>query len=93
MINGTELLPNLPSEYHNYVIPYLKDYMLPDGYHMYAFCYDSHEKQPNGFMDMKKLKDFLIYTKQNDIDKEYRLKICTREYKFLEISNYKGKIL
>jgi hypothetical protein len=95
MLNGTELLPNLPSEYHNYVIPYLKGYMLPKNYHMYGFCLDSLSSDPNGMINMKKIKDFLIYSKQLNIieDIEYRLKICTREYRILDINNNKGKLL
>ncbi len=93
MINGKELLPELPSEYHNLVIPYMKGYFLPPGYHMYGFSYDSLDKQPNGMINMRKIKDFLIYSKQQDINEEYRLKVCTREYKILSIDNMKGSIL
>jgi hypothetical protein len=85
MINGKELLPNLPSQYHNYVIPYMKGYMLPDGFHTYGFGYNSLTLQPNGMLNMKKIKDFLIYSKQLDVNKEYKLKICTKEYKILKI--------
>ncbi len=92
MINGNELLPELPSEYHNYVIPYLKGYMLPKGYHCYGFNYYSLSFQPNGMMNLKKIRDFLIYTKQSDPTNEYILKICTREYKILKIENRKGYI-
>jgi hypothetical protein len=93
MINGNELLPNLPSEYHNYVIPYIKGYMLPKGYHCYGFNYYSLTLQPNGMMNLKKIRDFLIYTKQSDPTNEYILKICTREYKILKIENRKGYII
>jgi hypothetical protein len=93
MINGMELLPNLPSQYHNYVIPYTKGYTLPDGFHMYGFSFNSLDKQPNGILWMKKLKDFLIYSKQVDVDGNYILKVCAREYKFLKIENQKVKIL
>jgi hypothetical protein len=43
---------------------------------------------------MKKIKDFLIYSQQIDINQgdEYKLKICTREYKILSIDNLTGKI-
>lgn len=94
-INGKELLPNLPSQYHNYVIPYMKGYMLPEGFHMYGFGYDSLTLQPNGMLNMKKIKDFLIYSKQLDVSKEYRLKVCTKEYKILkiDIKNMKGSIV
>ncbi len=93
MINGNELLPELPSEYHNYVIPYLKGYMLPKGYHCYGFNYYSLSLQPNGMMNLKKIRDFLIYTKQSDPTNEYILKICTREYKILKIENRKGYLI
>lgn len=95
-LNGTELLPELPSNYHNYVIPYIKGMALPKNYHMYGFNYNGLTTQPNGFINMKLIKDFLIYTKQSDISAtwpEYRLKICTREYKILKIDNYKGIII
>jgi hypothetical protein len=95
-LNGTELLPELPSNYHNYVIPYIKGMALPKNYHIYGFEYDSLTPQPNGFINMKLIKDFLIYSKQSDINSvwpEYRLKICTREYKILKIENNKGKII
>jgi hypothetical protein len=85
MINGKELLPNLPSQYHNYVIPYMKGYMLPEGFHTYGFGYNSLTMQPNGMLNMKKIKDFLIYSKQLDVNKEYKLKVCTKEYKILKI--------
>ncbi len=94
-LNGTELLPDLPSSYHNYVIPYIKGMALPNNYHTYGFGYDSLTTQPTGFINMKLIKDFLIYSKQTDINSiyEYRLKICTREYKILKIENNKGKII
>jgi hypothetical protein len=95
-LNGTELLPELPINYHNYVIPYIKGMALPKNYHTYGFGYHSLTTQPNGFINMKLIKDFLIYSKQSDINSqwpEYRLKICTREYKVLKIDNYKGKII
>ncbi len=93
LLNGTELLPELPSNYHNYVIPYIKGMELPKNYHMYGFNYYGLTTQPNGFINMKLIKDFLIYTKQSDINAEYRLKICTREYKVLKIDNYRGIII
>ena len=93
LLNGTELLPELPSSYHNYVIPYLKGRALPKNVHTYGFTYDSLSDQPCGFINMKLIKDFLIYSKQTNTDKEYRLKICTREYKILKIENNKGKII
>jgi hypothetical protein len=94
-INGKELLPELPSEYHNRVIPYNKGYELPDGYHVYSFNYNSLSSQPNGFINMKKVRDFLIYSSQVDINqyKEAKLKVCTREYKILKIDNLMGKII
>ncbi len=95
-LNGVELLPDLPSSYHNYVIPYLKGMALPNSYHTYSFGYYSLTPQPNGFINMKLIKDFLIYTKQTEINStwpEYRLKICTREYKVLKIENNKGKLI
>jgi hypothetical protein len=49
--------------------------------------------QPNGFANMKKIKDFLIYSSQNNVNQEYKLKICTREYKILKIDNLMGKII
>jgi hypothetical protein len=93
MINGKDLLPLLPSGYHNMVVPYMKGYSLPTGYHMYSFAINNDTTQPNGFITMKKLKDFLIYSKQKNINMEYKLKICTREYKILNINNMKGTIV
>ena len=93
LVNGKELLPELPSNYVNRVIPYNKGYSLPDGYNMYSFNFSSLSSQPNGFANMKKIKDFLIYSSQNNTNQEYKLKICTREYKILKIDNLVGKIL
>jgi hypothetical protein len=96
LINGKELLPELPSEYHNRVIPYMKGYSLPDGYHLYGFNFHSLSSQPNGFINMKKIKDFLIYSSQVNINNqglEAKLKVCTREYKILKIDNLTGKII
>jgi hypothetical protein len=42
---------------------------------------------------MKKINDLLIYSKQNDVNQEYKLKVCTREYKILQIDNSKGKLI
>ena len=93
LVNGKEIQPNLHSEYNNYVVPYVKGYTLPDGYHLYSFAYNSLASQPNGFAFMKKIKDFLIYSKQNDIGNEYKMKICAREYKFIKIENNKATII
>ncbi len=98
-INGKELLPELPSAYHNNVISYYKGIALPFGYYMYGFNYHGLSQQPNGFINMKKIRDFLIYSHQQDINnqlpeyKEAKLKICTREYKILKIDNLMGHIL
>ncbi len=93
LVNGKDLLPELPATYHNQVIPYNKGYVLPDGYHMYGFNINSLASQPNGFVNMKKIRDFLIYSSQFDVSQEYLLKICAREYKILKIDNQLGKIL
>jgi hypothetical protein len=93
LVNGKELLPELSSDYHNRVIPYNKGLSLPDGYHMYGFNFYSLASQPNGFINMKDIKDFLIYSSQVDVSEEYKLKVCSREYKILKINNYTGKIL
>ncbi len=93
LVNGKELQPYLPSEFNNMVIPYMKGYTLPDGHHLYSFAYDSLSSQPNGFAFMKRLKDFLIYSKQNNVMNEYKMKICAREYKFIKIENSKAIIL
>jgi hypothetical protein len=92
-INGKELLPSLASTYHNSVVSYQKGIALPDGYHAYGFNFDSLASQPNGFVNMKKINDLLIYSKQNDVNQEYKLKVCTREYKILQIDNSKGKLI
>jgi hypothetical protein len=92
-INGKVLLPELPADYHNRVIPYNKGLSLADGYHVYSFNYHSLISQPNGFINMKKVRDFLIYSSQVDIGIEYKLKVCTREYKILKIDNLMGKII
>ena len=93
-LNGKELLPELPTNYHNYVIPYNKGLSLADSYHVYGFNYYGLTNQPNGFMNMKKIRDFLIYSHQINTNeyKEAKLKICTREYKILQIDNMMGKI-
>jgi hypothetical protein len=93
LVNGKELQPYLPSEFNNMVVPYMKGYTLPDGHHLYSFAYDSLSSQPNGFAFMKRLKDFLIYSKQNNVMNEYKMKICAREYKFIKIENNKAIIL
>ena len=93
LVNGKELLPELPSNYVNRVISYNKGYSLPDGYNMYSFNFNSLASQPNGFANMKKIKDCLIYSSQNNVNQEYKLKICTREYKILKIDNLMGKII
>jgi hypothetical protein len=94
LINGKELLPELPSDYHNRVIPYMKGYSLTDGYHLYGFNFHSLISQPNGFINMKKIKDFLIYSSQNINSQgvENKLKVCSREFKILSINNLTGKI-
>uniref|UniRef100_A0A6C0HWN3 Uncharacterized protein n=1 Tax=viral metagenome TaxID=1070528 RepID=A0A6C0HWN3_9ZZZZ len=91
-INGKEILPELPSSYHNNVISYYKGLALPFGYYMYGFNYHALSTQPNGFINMKKIRDFLIYSSQPTINEEYKLKICTREYKILKIDNLMGQI-
>jgi hypothetical protein len=93
LVNGKELQPYLPSEFNNLVVPYMKGYTLPDGHHLYSFAYDSLSSQPNGFAFMKRLKDFLIYSKQNNVMNEYKMKICAREYKFIKIENNKAVLL
>lgn len=93
LVNGKELQPKLYAEFNNMVVPYMKGYVLPDGYHLYSFAYDSLSSQPNGFAFMKRLKDFLIYSKQNNIMNEYKMKICAKEYKFIKIENNKAVIL
>jgi hypothetical protein len=93
LVNGKELQPKLYAEFNNMVVPYMKGYVLPDGYHLYSFAYDSLSSQPNGFAFMKRLKDFLIYSKQNNIMNEYKMKICTKEYKFIKIENNKAVML
>lgn len=92
-INGKELLPELPSTYHGNVISYYKGMSLPFGYYMYGFNYHALSTQPNGFLNMKKIRDFLIYSHQTNINNEYKLNICTREYKILKIDNLMGQIL
>jgi hypothetical protein len=92
-LNGKELLPELPTNYHNYVIPYNKGLSLQEGYHVYGFNYYGLTNQPNGFMYLKKIKDFLIYSHQINTNQEYKLKICTREYKILQIDNLTGRII
>jgi hypothetical protein len=59
---------------------------------MYGFSFNSLNPQPNGMIYMKKIKDFLIYSKQVP-DINAMLKICTREYKVLDIDNGKGVIM
>ncbi len=93
LINGKELLPELPTTYHNDVIPYFKGMALQKGYHLYGFNFYSLVSQPNGFINMKKIKDFLIYSHQTNTNQEYKLKVCTREYKILKIDNLTGKLL
>ncbi len=93
LVNGKELLPELPSDYVNRVIPYNKGLSLPDGYNMYSFNFQSLASQPNGFANMRKIRDFLIYSSQVNTNQEYKLKICTREYKILKIDNLVGKII
>jgi hypothetical protein len=93
LVNGKELQPKLFAEFNNLVVPYMKGYTLPDGYHLYSFAYDSLSSQPNGFAFMKRLKDFLIYSKQNNVMNEYKMKICAKEYKFIKIENNKAIIL
>ena len=92
-VNGKELLPELPSSYHNNVISYYKGLALPFGYYMYGFNYYGLSTQPNGFINMKKIRDFLIYSNQVNTNQEYKLKICTREYKILNIDNLMGQLL
>ncbi len=92
-INGKEILPELPSSYHNNVISYYKGLALPFGYFMYGFNYHGLSTQPNGFINMKKIRDFLIYSSQTNTNQEYKLKICTREYKILKIDNLMGQLL
>ena len=90
-INGIDLLPSLPSSYHNNTIPFLKGYILPDGYYMYSFSLDSLSPQPSGMFNLKKIKDLAITT--NQANNEYRLKVCTREYRVLKIENNIGKLV
>ena len=91
-INGNDLLPTLPSSYHNNTIPFIKGYILPDGYYMYSFSLDSLSPQPNGMFNLKNIKDLAITTSQVELN-EYRLKVCTREYRILKIDNYIGKMI
>jgi hypothetical protein len=93
LVNGKEIQPKLFADFNNLVVPYMKGYTLPDGYHLYSFAYDSLSSQPNGFAFMKRLKDFLIYSKQNNYMNEYKMKICAKEYKFIKIENNKAVIL
>ncbi len=60
---------------------------------MYGFNYHGLSTQPNGFINMKKIRDFLIYSSQTNTNQEYKLKICTREYKILKIDNLMGQLL
>lgn len=93
IINGHDILPSLPSSYYNNTIPYLKGHILPDGYYMYSFGYDSLNSQPNGMLNLKNIKDFLIYTTQNIVNQEVKLKICSREYRILKIDGGKGNLV
>ena len=92
-INGHDRLPSLPSSYLNNVIPYLKGFSLPDGYYMYCFAYNSLDKQPCGMLDLKKIKDLLVYSQQNVINKDIKLKVCAHEYKILKLENNMGKLI
>lgn len=92
-INGIDVIPILPSSYYNLVIPYLKGYILPDEYYMYSFAYNSLEKQPNGMLNLKYVKDLQLNTKQNVINKDVKLKICTQEYRIIKIENNVGKLV
>ena len=92
-IDGNELLPNLPGSYLNNTIPYLKGYVLPDGYYMYSFALDSLASQPNGMLNLKYIKDLQINSTQNISNKEIKLKICTSEYRILRIENNVCKLI
>ena len=92
-INGNEILPNLPGSYLNNTIPYLKGYVLPDGYYMYSFAINSLDSQPNGMLNLKYIKDLQIYSTQNISNKEIKLKICTSEYRILKIENNVCKLI
>ena len=92
-VNGINLINKLPASYYNNVIPYLKGYELPDNYYMYSFSYNSLDKQPNGFINLKLIKDLQIYSEQNVLNKNIKMKLCTYEYRILKIQNNIGIIL
>ena len=91
-VDGHELLPILPAQYNNNVIPYLKGNRLPNGYYMYSFSLDSLAKQPNGMLNLKNVKDLQIYTLLNLANQGVKLKICTSEYRILKIENNVGRL-
>jgi len=91
-LNGINLIKTLPSAYYNTVIPFVKGSILPDGYYMYSFGYKLLENQPNGMINFKFIKDIMIYSEQNVINKNIKMKICTHEYRILKIENNIGKL-
>ena len=89
-LNGINLIQKLPASYYNNVIPYLHGYKLPDNYYMYSFSYNSLIEQANGMLNLKFINDLQIYSEQNIMNKYINIKICTYEYRILEIQNNTG---
>ena len=89
-LNGINLIQKLPTSYYNNVIPYLHGYKLPDNYYMYSFSYNSLIEQANGMLNLKFINDLQIYSEQNIMNKYINMKICTYEYRILEIQNNTG---
>ena len=44
-------------------------------------------------LNLKYVKDLQLNTKQNVINKDVKLKICTQEYRIIKIENNVGKLV
>uniref|UniRef100_A0A6C0J324 Major capsid protein C-terminal domain-containing protein n=1 Tax=viral metagenome TaxID=1070528 RepID=A0A6C0J324_9ZZZZ len=92
-LNGTPLIQNLSGKYYNDVTPYFKGYSLDDNYYTYSFGLNSKVNQPNGSLNLKMIDNFQMTTKKNKKFEKAKLKIYTKEYRFLKIENNNVKLI